>query len=350
MRWLAVGVVAVAPVVAAFALSRTGDHALEDLSPAWTPVFFPITTNTLEVSTHGTLTASVEPSAEIVSTTQEGTVTAIWIEPGESLVAGERVLDIDGAGVVGYIPSQGAVFYRDLCRGDSGADVVLLQRLLATQGRYSGSIDGNFGIGTEAAVRAFDRALGVPEPSGCFSLVRVVALPIDGVIVGEVEIGLGSRIDVGVTSLAKAAPVVSNIELDTPVFTGPDGDYFVVLGGRSIAVTRSSGGWVIETGEIAAALVAVTPTDGGVEVTVGVHSAQAMALQVMPSAAGFVTSDGALCIGLEPRLPGGDIELLPIRPVSASTVDGIAITPIPELEGRMVLANPPPDLSEHECH
>jgi len=50
---------------------------------------------------------------------------------------------------------------RTLKRGMQGADVTALQTALAEKGFYSGKADGDFGRGTERAVKAFQRAQGM---------------------------------------------------------------------------------------------------------------------------------------------------------------------------------------------
>ena len=54
--------------------------------------------------------------------------------------------------------AEKAVFERELRRGDTGADVEALQRLLKGAGFSPGSIDGQFGKNTRAALRLFQRA------------------------------------------------------------------------------------------------------------------------------------------------------------------------------------------------
>ena len=49
----------------------------------------------------------------------------------------------------------------DLKIGSAGADVVELQKRLAARGFDPGAVDGNFGVGTEAAVLAFQRSEGL---------------------------------------------------------------------------------------------------------------------------------------------------------------------------------------------
>ncbi len=47
-----------------------------------------------------------------------------------------------------------ATIYR---RGSGGPEVVRIQRRLQELGHYAGPLDGDFGGGTEAAVKAFQR-------------------------------------------------------------------------------------------------------------------------------------------------------------------------------------------------
>lgn len=63
--------------------------------------------------------------------------------------------------------------------GDSGREVRELQELLKTHGYYTGSIDGDYGDDTEAAVRAFQRAarLTVDGRAGEKTLAALKALP-----------------------------------------------------------------------------------------------------------------------------------------------------------------------------
>ena len=62
----------------------------------------------------------------------------------------------DYISVTGEITSDGV-----LRPGDSGSDVRELQQLLKKRGYYSGSIDGQYGRGTERAVRYFQDAAGL---------------------------------------------------------------------------------------------------------------------------------------------------------------------------------------------
>lgn len=57
---------------------------------------------------------------------------------------------------------------RRLARGDSGADVQLLQNRLRSAGYYKGRCRGNFDLGTELALKAFEK--------------KAHKLPVDGIM------------------------------------------------------------------------------------------------------------------------------------------------------------------------
>lgn len=102
-------------------------------------------------------------------------LTGVVTEVGSGEVdAGELLFAVAGVpvrAVSGEVP-----FYRDLSQGVSGDDVAQLQHTLAELGHLSGTPDGNFGGATAAAVRQWQRALGVEE-TGQVRLGEVVALP-----------------------------------------------------------------------------------------------------------------------------------------------------------------------------
>lgn len=81
--------------------------------------------------------------------------------------------------VVGDTPvrvvSGAEPMWRDLATGARGGDVEVLQRLLVREGHLSGPPDGVFGTGTEAAVRAWQRAQG-RTPTGMVGLGELVTV------------------------------------------------------------------------------------------------------------------------------------------------------------------------------
>ena len=81
------------------------------------------------------------------------------------------------------LASSRALFTRTLRRGVSGEDVRRLQELLRAAGYDPGTVDGNFGARTHAAVVAFQRAQGL-DPDGAVGPKTVEALTAGGVSTG----------------------------------------------------------------------------------------------------------------------------------------------------------------------
>lgn len=78
-------------------------------------------------------------------------------------------------------------------RGDSGPDVVMLQKRLSNLGYAAGTTDGLFGRQTEAAVKAFQAANGL-YPDGIVGDGTWSALRSDDIVASR---GLGGSADVG---------------------------------------------------------------------------------------------------------------------------------------------------------
>ena len=85
-----------------------------------------------------------------------------------AVIAFQRVMGLNQDGVVGsktweYLtPFVNEPDANILRRGSVGPNVRMLQRALTASGHYTSSIDGLFGTRTQAAVRAFQRANGLP--------------------------------------------------------------------------------------------------------------------------------------------------------------------------------------------
>lgn len=106
-----------------------------------------------------------------------GTVTTVNVEPGQEVGAGTVLFTVNLRPVViaqGDVPG-----FRPLAVGTKGADVAQLQQFLTSLSLYSGAAEGDFGASTAAAVRAWQRdvgvqATGVVEPG---DLIFVPTLP-----------------------------------------------------------------------------------------------------------------------------------------------------------------------------
>jgi len=139
----------------------------------------------------------------------DGTVTTVPVRDQPLVHEGDVLYSVDLRPVVaatGTVPS-----FRGLAQGASGADVVQLQRFLARGGFYTGAEDGAFGHGTESAVKAWQRSLGV-EPSGVVNagdILFVNELPAE--VVASDDLYVGARVVAGQRLLSVIDP--------EPVFT-----------------------------------------------------------------------------------------------------------------------------------
>lgn len=97
--------------------------------------------------------------APVGVTQASGTVTTVNVEPGQEVAAGTVLFTVNLRPVViaqGEVPG-----FRALAVGTTGTDVAQLQQFLTALGLYSDATDGAFGNATAAAVRAWQRSLGV---------------------------------------------------------------------------------------------------------------------------------------------------------------------------------------------
>lgn len=90
-------------------------------------------------------------------------VTGVRVREGSTVRAGEVLLEVAGRPLIalpGRVPA-----YRDLRPGSSGKDVAQLQRALRAAGLGTDDRRGEFGTGTQAAVRRLYAAAGYPAPT-----------------------------------------------------------------------------------------------------------------------------------------------------------------------------------------
>jgi peptidoglycan hydrolase-like protein with peptidoglycan-binding domain len=88
-----------------------------------------------------------------------GTVTGIEVPTGPAST-GDILYTVDLSPVVvatGSVPA-----FRNVAEGTKGPDVAQIQQMLAELGFYSGSIDGDAGAGTSAAIKRWQKASDVP--------------------------------------------------------------------------------------------------------------------------------------------------------------------------------------------
>jgi peptidoglycan hydrolase-like protein with peptidoglycan-binding domain len=122
-----------------------------------------------------------------------GTVTTVGVEDGAYVSEGQVLYSVDLEPVVaaqGSIPS-----FRDIGNGSEGEDVVQLQSFLSRLGFYSAKADGKAASKTIAAIRAWQKSIGVEE-TGVMTHGSILYLPVlpTRVIVDSEIVSVGSSL------------------------------------------------------------------------------------------------------------------------------------------------------------
>ena len=203
-----------------------------------------------------------------------GTLTTLEVADRDVVEAGQVVFTVDLRPVVAAVGEVPA--FRDLAAGVRGADVEQLQRFLTDAGYFRGVVDGRFGAGTTAAVREWQRGLGVPVDGvvRAGDLLFTSSLPAR-VVLGD-DVAVGRRVSEGevVLSVLSEAPgfwaspqvdamvdpslpiaVTVGDELVVAVVAGVERDEW---GGSRMALTRADGSPVCGDG---CDLVSLIPAD-----------------------------------------------------------------------------------------
>lgn len=129
-----------------------------------------------------------------IESASEGVVTRLVAAPGDTVDAGDPLLELSGRMIVAWGGDR--PFWRELAVDSSGDDVLMLEELLVDMGLLS-SPDDDFDAETETAVTAFQSQLGFAQPDGVLRLgdlafgvwpARVGSVPVRvGDVVGESE-------------------------------------------------------------------------------------------------------------------------------------------------------------------
>lgn len=233
-------------------------------------------------------------------TQASGTVTTVNVEPGQEVAAGTVLFTVNLRPVVvaqGDVPG-----FRPLAPGTTGADVAQLQQFLTALELYTGATDGGFGNATAAAVRAWQRTLGVQatgvvEPG---DLIFVPTLP--------TRVALDTEKIVRGATLAAGDVVVSGLAV-SPEFSIPvtEQQAGLLTTGTRVEITSPTGqAWEGFAGEQTAdenglIQVALTGRDGAVicgeacgEITVTEPALLLSRIITVESVAGLTVPSAAL--------------------------------------------------------
>nr|WP_277344735.1 peptidoglycan-binding protein [Cellulomonas sp. IC4_254] len=249
------------------------------------------------------------------------------------MAAGTAVYAVDGVPVVAY--AGDTVLYRTLRVGDEGEDVRAAQGLLAALTGRDVPVDGRFRASTAAAVRAYERSLGVAQPTGELRAEWFTRLPVVPFVVDAVAVQSGQPAPPAGDPVATATATATGYQVGT-ASPGPAGDYELVTPGHEIPLTRAADGtWTVPDEAAALSVVLATPAvDGSVTVTGRIRLVTGEPGQAVPGAAVVTDASGATCV-----VDAATGDVVPVAVVGAG-VDGTArIRPALD-EGATVLVNP----------
>jgi peptidoglycan hydrolase-like protein with peptidoglycan-binding domain len=135
-----------------------------------------------------------------------GRVTATDCRPGAALRSGRAVARIDDTPLIALATSR--PLYRDLTRGDKGADVRALQRELNRLG-HDVTVDGTYRRSTSDAVKKLQKAAGVGKPDGNLAYGKILWLPAPSVVPESCELVLGADVSAGAPAAKAPAPLTA---------------------------------------------------------------------------------------------------------------------------------------------
>ncbi len=339
----AVLVLVLAPLVFAALFAKLGSAPVVEnvVEPVPATIVLEPSSDRLVASVDLTVTVRVlEPPA----TSGEGIVTAIYLEPGDTLRAGAPLFALNGVQRLGYVPRQSQVFYRTLCAGSRGSDVALLQEFLSNLGYAVSTPDGRFGRETENAVKLLNADLGYPSPHACFEPATVIALPSEEVTVASLGLVLGQPF-AATTPWVTLRPAVDDARVS---LTGgalvPDGAYELRVNGHAFPAEVAAGTVSVDE---PSALDVLTMAPGTSMFRGSLQSVNEVPMILLPATSILLTADGKTCVAV--KEPAGNIVAKRVTRLPNGVRDLVAVAPDASLEGATVILAP--SVLEHlsEC-
>lgn len=349
--WLVLSAIWVLAIVTAaflFPLSQGLERA--GITPS-SPTSQKIGSRTTSLRTPVTVTASLRPAFQVVSTSA-GTVTAIHVAQGERVKNGDAVWDIDGRPVLAYVAAE--PLWRDLSTGDRGRDVAGIAAFLQSTGFLRTSTSTHvFGGAVRQAVIALQQRLGVPA-DGVFRQRYVAFVPKTARPV--------SRLLVAVGAVLSPQTAVVALRSDVDSLRISPGDNASLAPFQGAAATLSSGAGTVrlkrfpvgrDQYDAILALGEASPDAGADPAATSVTFSSMQLTLATPrkvaavaSSAVFVDSDGTSCVFVAVARSRPRPKTVRLAP-TPSTELGVTYLD-PTLAGTTVVANPYRSLRKDE--
>lgn len=214
-KWIAAGLALVAVIAAGYWYANRDGQAAG-------PRYETIQVSRGDVQEIISGSGTVRPSATTtIRVAAAGTITSMTLREGQAIAAGTELFRVDDRPVFALVTD--APFYRVLASGDDGGDVRALQEFLTELGYYADEIDGDYGAGTQEAVRDFleDHDLERTSRVGPETFQAVGSAESGTPVAFSVSLATGDAAQPGMTALvtrpAGAFEVVVSInEVDIP--------------------------------------------------------------------------------------------------------------------------------------
>lgn len=256
-----------------------------------------------------------------------GVVTGVAVLAGDEISQGSVLYFVDQHPVVvaqGDVPA-----YRAIGAGAQGADVAQAQTMLAAIGYYTGVADGKAGAGTIVAIKAWQKANGIPQ-TGVVEVGDVIFVPnvptrvaLDPEVIARgLLVSGGEQVVRGLPAAplfrvpvtdSQAAMMPTGVRVE---ITSPDGDAWEgVVAGQSrdeqtATVTVALEG--VDGGVICGDACGQVPVTGEARLSSRIVTIEAVSGLVVPSAALVTGADGQVAV------VGADGVRVPVTVVSSA--------------------------------
>lgn len=276
-----------------------------------------VTTSLPDTVTVGTRTSDYRTAVELtlaldtpppVTTAVGGLVTSVDTAAGDAIASGDRLVRIDDRPVVAFVSS--APLFRDIRKGDSGADVRRLSTFL-TELRLLPRKQGSRTVTSDVAtaITRFQKSIGV-KADATFRTSYVAFVPSRAAAVGSVEVSVGERVAAGSPLLLGPAAARS-----VSIAPSSDGQDLAVLGSAPLLLTAgdeslplaglqptptelSALSAFVDAAEAQGSISSLVSEDGRSRAISGTRLALATATRqgVVASTAVFIASTGVYCV------------------------------------------------------
>jgi hypothetical protein len=247
------------------------------------------------------------PAAEVKSATS-GLVTSVSAVAGRTLINGDLLFTVDGAGVLAYAaPSP---LYRDLAPGAKGSDVHELAQYLSAIGLLPpGSVSASYGRSIAAAVSKLETRIAVTA-DGNFRTGFVAWVPPATTAIGEVVARVGDHVNPGdVLVRGSAAPTRVSFTTTGSTNARPvvppgtvrlrSGDAHIDFGSLALGAAEKATlqSFLVE-GVAIGGISVTTPPGSAATIYSGavLSAAKPQKVAVVPSSSLYATNSGRTCV------------------------------------------------------